>query len=64
MYANFFRHINIDPANVHILDGNAPDLELECSNFEKKITESGGIQLFIGGTVYRIIQFVYKKNVR
>lgn len=49
MYNNFFKHIDIDPKNVHILDGNAADLEKECDNFEKKIKEAGGIELFIGG---------------
>ncbi|XP_012267926.2 glucosamine-6-phosphate isomerase isoform X1 [Athalia rosae] len=49
MYNNFFKHIDIDPKNVHLLDGNAPDLEAECNEFEKKITEAGGIELFIGG---------------
>jgi len=49
MYNNFFRHIDIDPANAHILDGNAPDLEKECNDFEKKMTEAGGVELFIGG---------------
>lgn len=49
MFNNFFKHIDIDPANVHILDGNAPNLELECQNYERKITEAGGIELFVGG---------------
>ncbi|KHN73591.1 Glucosamine-6-phosphate isomerase [Toxocara canis] len=49
MFTNFFRHIDIDPANVHILDGNAKDLERECENYEKMIKEAGGIELFIGG---------------
>ena len=31
------------------MDGNAPDLVEECKNFERKITEAGGIELFIGG---------------
>lgn len=51
MYNNFFKHIDIDPKNVHILDGNAMDLEKECDNFEKKIKEAGGIELFIGGKI-------------
>lgn len=50
MYNNFFKHIDIDPKNVHILDGNATDLEKECDNFEKMIKEAGGVELFIGGT--------------
>jgi glucosamine-6-phosphate deaminase len=49
MWNNFFKHIDIDPANVHILDGNAPDLQKECDEFERKITEAGGVELFIGG---------------
>lgn len=49
MYNNFFSHIDIDPVNVHILDGNAPDLTVECANFERKIKEAGGVELFIGG---------------
>lgn len=49
MWTNFFNHIDIKPENVNILNGNAPDLEKECSNYEKKITEAGGIDLFLGG---------------
>ncbi|XP_053594843.1 glucosamine-6-phosphate isomerase [Microplitis mediator] len=49
MYHNFFKHIDIEPTNVHILDGNAEDLEYECQEFERKITEAGGVDLFIGG---------------
>lgn len=49
MWNNFFKHIDIDPKNAHILDGNAEDLVAECNNYEQKIAESGGIELFIGG---------------
>ncbi|TKR68588.1 hypothetical protein L596_024552 [Steinernema carpocapsae] len=49
MFNNFFRHIDIHPKNVHILDGNAPDLDAECAKYEEKIKEAGGIRLFIGG---------------
>lgn len=49
MWNNFFKHIDIDPANAHILDGNAKDLEVECDAYEKKIAEAGGIELFVGG---------------
>ncbi|KAG8516497.1 Glucosamine-6-phosphate isomerase 2, partial [Galemys pyrenaicus] len=38
-----------DPNNAHILDGNATDLQAECDEFEKKIKEAGGIDLFVGG---------------
>ncbi|KJH41935.1 glucosamine-6-phosphate deaminase [Dictyocaulus viviparus] len=49
MYNNFFRHIDIDPCNVHIPDGNASDVEKECREYEEKIVSAGGIELFIGG---------------
>ncbi len=57
MYDKFFNHIDIDPTSVHILDGNAPDLQVECNGFEEKIKEAGGVDLFIGGggrLVYRL----------
>ncbi|MBQ0058239.1 MAG: glucosamine-6-phosphate deaminase [Bacteroidales bacterium] len=49
MWNNFFSHIDINPANVHILNGNAPDLAIECANYEKAIEAAGGIDLFMGG---------------
>jgi len=49
MFDNFFKHIDIDPNNVHILNGNALDLLQECQDYERKIKEAGGIELFIGG---------------
>ena len=49
MYQNFFKHIDIDPENTHILDGNAKDLEAECQKYEQMIKDAGGIRLFIGG---------------
>jgi len=49
MYKNFFSHVDIPPAQVNILNGNAPDLEAECRHYEEKIREAGGIELFLGG---------------
>ena len=49
MWENFFKHIDINPANVNILDGCAPDLQEECDNYEAKIAALGGIELFLGG---------------
>ncbi|CAB3360359.1 Hypothetical predicted protein [Cloeon dipterum] len=49
MFENFFKHIDIDPKNVHLLDGNAPNLEKECVEYEEKIKQSGGVDLFVGG---------------
>lgn len=49
MWTNFFSHIDIPKANTNILDGNAKDLQAECANYEKKIKDLGGVELFIGG---------------
>lgn len=49
MWENFFKHIDIQPENAHLLDGNAKDLEKECHEYEEKIKAAGGIRLFIGG---------------
>ena len=49
MARNLFDHIDIDKKNVHILNGNAPDLKVECAQYERMIEEAGGIDLFIGG---------------
>lgn len=49
MYEHLFKHVDIEPNNVHILDGNAPDLAAECDQFEQKMKEVGGIHLFVGG---------------
>ena len=49
MWTNFFSHIDIKKENVHILHGNAPDLQAECAAYEQAIREAGGIDLFMGG---------------
>ena len=55
MWNNFFKHIDILPQNVHILDGNAPNLQTECEDYERKIKEAGGVHLFIGGLHFLFI---------
>ena len=49
MWKNFFSHIDIKKENVHILNGNASDLEAECAAYEAAIRAAGGIDLFLGG---------------
>ncbi len=49
MWNNFFSHIDIKKENVHILNGNAADLEAECAQYEQAIINAGGIDLFMGG---------------
>jgi glucosamine-6-phosphate deaminase len=49
MWSNFFNHIDIKKENVNILNGNAPDLDKECADYEAKIKAVGGVDLFLGG---------------
>mgnify|MGYP000559123006 CR=1 FL=1 len=49
MWNNFFSHIDIKPENTNILNGNAADLDAECTRYEEKIKSYGGIDLFMGG---------------
>lgn len=46
---NLFKHIDIKPGNVHILDGTAKDLVAECARYEEAIKAHGGIELFLAG---------------
>ena len=49
MATNLFNHIDCPKENIHILNGNAADLEAECAAYEAEIKKFGGIDLFIGG---------------
>lgn len=49
MWKNLFSHVDILRENVNILDGNAPDLMKECADYEQRIVEAGGIDLFLAG---------------
>jgi len=49
MWDNFFSHVDIRKENINILNGNAPDLEKECADYEARIQARGGIDLFMGG---------------
>jgi glucosamine-6-phosphate deaminase len=54
MHEHLFKHIDIDPVNIHLLNGCAGDqsikaLEAECAAYEAEITRYGGIDLFLGG---------------
>jgi glucosamine-6-phosphate deaminase len=50
MWHQLFKHVDILPENVHILDGNADDLNAECAKFEEEMRKVGGVELFLGGT--------------
>jgi len=49
MFKNLFDHIDEPAENIHILNGNAPDLDAECQAYEDAIAATGGIDLFFGG---------------
>jgi len=49
MKDNLFDHINIDPANTHIPDGMAADVQTECIAYEQKIAAASGIDLQLLG---------------
>lgn len=49
MWKNLFSHIDIPHNNVNILNGNANDLLQECTDYERLIAATGGIDLFLGG---------------
>lgn len=49
MHNNLFNHIDIPGENINILNGNAKDLVKECADYEKRINQAGGIDLFLGG---------------
>lgn len=49
MWNHFFKHIDIPQENIHMLNGNALNIEEECQRYENQIKAVGGIDLFIGG---------------
>ena len=49
MHRQLFDGIDILPENIHILDGNAADLDAECAAYEAAIEAAGGFDLFLGG---------------
>ncbi|MBP5558844.1 MAG: glucosamine-6-phosphate deaminase [Bacteroidales bacterium] len=49
MHKYLFDLIDEPAENIHILDGNAPDLDAECAAYEEAIVAAGGIDLFFGG---------------
>ncbi len=46
---NLFNHINIDRNNTFLPDGMAKDVKAACAAYERKIEESGGIDLQLLG---------------
>jgi glucosamine-6-phosphate deaminase len=49
MEKHLFQRVNIPPAHVHFLNGDATDFEDECVRYERLIDELGGIDLQLLG---------------
>ncbi len=51
MHRYLFNHVDIDPANIHLPDGELPKDEIKkhCLDYEQMIQEAGGIDLQILG---------------
>ena len=51
MHRNFFNHVDIDPSNIHLPKGDAPDTEItkECERYEKLLNQYG-VDIQILGT--------------
>jgi glucosamine-6-phosphate deaminase len=49
MESRLFSHVNIAPAHIEFLKGNAPALEAECARYERAILEAGGLDLVLLG---------------
>lgn len=49
MWRHLFSRIDIPKSSANILDGNAPDLDAQCAEYERRIKKVGGIRLFVGG---------------
>ena len=49
MQKNLFQFVNIKAEHIHIPDGNAPDIEKECSRYDHLIENLGGIDLQLLG---------------
>lgn len=49
MHHYLFRHINIKAENIHIPNGLATDIQKECEQYDKMITQLGGIDLQLLG---------------
>jgi glucosamine-6-phosphate deaminase len=49
MRQHLFDHVDIDPANTHVPNGRAQDLQLACESYEEAIRDAGGIDLQVLG---------------
>lgn len=50
MHRNFFDHVDIPAENINLLNGNAPDIDAECRQYEEKsvLTENSSVYGRVG----------------
>ena len=53
LWFHLFKHVNVKPGNVHLLDGNTTDIHTTCKDYERMIEAYGGIELFLASTGIR-----------
>ena len=49
MEKHLFQAVNLAPARIHFLNGAAPDLDAECSRYEREIERASGLDVQILG---------------
>ena len=51
MHRHLFNHVDIDPSNIHLPNGNVPKEEMKkyCASYEQAIEDAGGLDLQILG---------------
>lgn len=49
MHRELFRHVNVQPGNIHLMRGDAADAAAECQSYAEAIARAGGIDLQILG---------------
>lgn len=49
MYDKLFNHADFQRKNIHLLNGLAPDLAVECARYEEQIQKYAPVHLFLGG---------------
>ena len=60
MYQHFFAHVDIQPQNVHILNGLAKDLDKEC---EKYVSPSSSISLLLPANTFTTLYPSYESLI-
>ena len=63
MRQQLFDHINIDPANTRVPDGNARDQAAECASYDTAINQAGGIDIQSLNILRHIVGYILNLKV-